>query len=48
VFRTRSRTQPVIVRDLRLEFDRMPEGLKPGAPVRVRLEPSRAVAGVAP
>lgn len=37
VFRTRSRTQPVIVRDVRLEFDRMPEGLKPGAAVRVRL-----------
>lgn len=48
VFRTRSRTQPVIVRDLRLEFDRMPEGLKPGAPVRVRLEPTRAVAGGEP
>jgi multidrug resistance efflux pump len=48
VFRTRSRTQPVIVRDVRLEFERMPEGLKPGAPVRVRLEPARAVAGATP
>lgn len=48
VMRTRSRTQPVMVRDVRLEFERMPEGLKPGAPVRVRLEPTRAVAGAAP
>lgn len=48
VMRTRSRTQPVIVRDVRLEFERMPEGLKPGAPVRVRLEPARAVAGGTP
>lgn len=44
VFRTRSRTQPVIVRDVRLEFERMPAGLKPGAPVRVRLEAARATA----
>ncbi len=35
----KSRSQPVIVRDLELEFDTPPKGLKPGAAVQVSLQP---------
>lgn len=38
VYRTKSRNQPVIVRDVRLVFDQAPEQLKPGATVTVNID----------
>ena len=35
----KSKSQPVIVRDVELEFDTPPKGLKPGAAVQVSLQP---------
>ena len=40
----KSASQPVIVRDLELEFDTPPKGLKPGAAVQVRLQPLKGSA----
>jgi hypothetical protein len=37
IFHIKSRTQPVIVRDVQLEFDAPPKGIKPGAAVQVTL-----------
>jgi multidrug resistance efflux pump len=36
-YHIKSRTQPVIVRDVQLEFDSPPKGVKPGAAVQVAL-----------
>ncbi|MDL2358386.1 MAG: HlyD family efflux transporter periplasmic adaptor subunit, partial [Pseudomonadota bacterium] len=40
----KSKSQPVIVRDLELEFDQPPKGLKPGAAVQVSLQPIKGKA----
>lgn len=40
VFHSKSTTQPIIVRDIELEFDQMPKGLKPGAAVQAILSAS--------
>jgi multidrug resistance efflux pump len=40
----KSKSQPVIVRDLELEFDSPPKGLKPGAAVQVSLQPLKGKA----
>lgn len=40
----KSQSQPVIVRDLEIEFDTPPKGLKPGATVQVNLQPSKGKA----
>lgn len=40
----KSKSQPVIVRDLELEFDHPPKGLKPGAAVQVSLQPTKGKA----
>lgn len=45
VYRTKSRNQPVIVRDVQLAFDANPETLKPGATVTVTLDVSGPAAG---
>lgn len=37
VFHSKSTSQPIIVRDIELEFDHMPKGLKPGAAVQAIL-----------
>jgi multidrug resistance efflux pump len=37
IYHIKSRTQPVIVRDVQLEFDTPPKGVKPGAAVQVAL-----------
>lgn len=44
IYHLKSRMQPVIVRDIQLEFDAVPKGVKPGAAVQVTLstEPSPA------
>jgi len=42
VFHSKSTSQPVIVRDIELEFDQMPKGLKPGAAVQAILSTSGA------
>jgi multidrug resistance efflux pump len=44
VYRTRSRTQPTIVRDATLHFDPMPKGLKPGSAVQVEIDLSAPAA----
>jgi multidrug resistance efflux pump len=43
-FHGKSKTQPVIVRDIEIEFDTPPKGLKPGAAVQVSLQPSKGKA----
>ncbi len=43
-FHGKSKSQPVIVRDLEIEFDTPPKGLKPGAAVQVSLQPSKGKA----
>ncbi|MFZ6709193.1 HlyD family efflux transporter periplasmic adaptor subunit [Undibacterium sp. TC9W] len=40
VFHSKSSSQPIIVRDIELEFDQMPKGLKPGAAVQAILASS--------
>ncbi|MES2039948.1 MAG: HlyD family efflux transporter periplasmic adaptor subunit [Pseudomonadota bacterium] len=40
VFHSKSTSQPIIVRDIELEFDQMPKGLKPGAAVQAILSAS--------
>jgi multidrug resistance efflux pump len=47
VYRTKSRNQPVTVRDVRLMFDKPPEQLKPGATVTVNIDVGQADAAVA-
>jgi multidrug resistance efflux pump len=41
----KSRTQPVVVRDVELQFDSVPKGLKPGAAVQVALGAAATQAG---
>lgn len=40
----KSRSQPVVVRDLELEFDSVPKGIKPGTAVQVTLLPPKGKA----
>lgn len=47
VYRTRSRTQPTIVRDATLAFEPMPKGLKPGSAVQVEIDLSAPAAPTA-
>ncbi|MFZ6734842.1 HlyD family efflux transporter periplasmic adaptor subunit [Undibacterium sp. Ji42W] len=42
VFHSKSSSQPIIVRDIELEFEQMPEGLKPSAAVQAVLGTSGA------
>jgi multidrug resistance efflux pump len=44
IFHAKSNTQPVIVRDVELEFDSLPKGLKPGAAVQAILLTDAAAA----
>jgi hypothetical protein len=46
IYRTRSRTQPTIVRDATLAFDPVPKGLKPGSAVQVEIDLAAPVAPV--
>lgn len=43
VFHTKSTTQPIIVRDIELEFEQSPKGLKPGAAVQAILSGSAII-----
>ncbi|PWF41577.1 HlyD family efflux transporter periplasmic adaptor subunit [Massilia glaciei] len=52
IFHGKSSTQPVIVRDVELEFDSAPKGLKPGAAVQATLlageaQPAKQIAAAA-
>jgi multidrug resistance efflux pump len=40
----KSRSQPVVVRDLELDFDSVPKGIKPGTAVQVTLLPPKGKA----
>lgn len=43
VVRSKSRIQPIPIVELLLEFDRRPNGVRPGQPVRIELQPAPAV-----
>lgn len=44
VFHGKSKNQPIIVRDIELEFETLPKNLKPGTAVQVKLGESKAAA----
>lgn len=44
IYHIKSRAQPVIVRDVELQFEVMPKGLKPGAAVQIALLPGGSLA----
>ncbi|MFZ6767190.1 HlyD family efflux transporter periplasmic adaptor subunit [Undibacterium sp. Di26W] len=48
VFHSKSTTQPIIVRDVELEFEQAPKGLKPGAAVQATLSVAGSTAGTNP
>jgi multidrug resistance efflux pump len=48
VYHGKSSSQPIIVRDVELEFDALPKDLKPGAAVQVNLSPATPGAPSAP
>ncbi|MFZ6744331.1 HlyD family secretion protein [Undibacterium sp. JH2W] len=47
VFHSKSTSQPIIVRDIELEFEQMPKGLKPGAAVQAILSGAGAESAMA-
>lgn len=48
VFHGKSSSQPIVVRDIELEFDSLPKGVKPGTAVQVQLETQTASKNTVP